>query len=129
MTKQKRTRNRVLGLISLSLIIAAASYGFAAVNTKTPSAGIMGADYGVKSSYEISKIRYTLDIEDPSSFTAVDFEIDGEGAMVIAGVSATKNGSIIWAEACEKSETNWTCTFDNSIDVLEADWLYVSSLD
>ncbi|MCK4801047.1 MAG: hypothetical protein KAS84_03585 [Anaerolineales bacterium] len=129
MTKQKRTRYRVLGLISLSLIIAAASYGFAAVNSNQTSTGIIGAEYGVKSSYIVSKIRYTLDIENPSTFTAVDFEIDQEGATVIAGVSATKKGPIIWADACEKSVTKWTCTFDKSIDVLAADWLFVSSRD
>lgn len=129
MTKQKRTRYRVLGLLSLSLIIATASYGFAAVNSNPTSTGIISAEYGVKSSYVVTKIRYTLDIENPSTFTAVDFEIDEEDAVVIAGVSATKKGSIIWADACEKSVTKWTCTFDKSIDVLAADWLHVSSLN
>ncbi len=129
MTKQKRTRYRVLGLISLSLIIAAASYGFAAVNSNPTSTGIIGAEYGVKSSYVVSKIRYTLDIDTPTTFTAVDFEIDEEDAAVIAGVSATKKGPIIWADACEKSVTKWTCTFDKSIDVLASDWLFVSSRD
>ena len=126
MTKQKRTQYRVLGLVSLSLIIAAATYGFAQANTISGVSG-MGAGYGVKSSYEVSKVSYTLDIEDPGTFTAVDFTLEQEGSSIIVGVSASKKGEIIWADDCEKIGTQWTCTFDQSIDVLAADWLHVTS--
>ena len=127
MTNQKRKRQRVLGLVSLCLLIAAATYGFAEVNT-IQSAGILGAGYGIKSSYEVSKISYTLDVENPSSFTAVDFVIEGESSEVFAGVSATETGEVIWADDCGKNSTTWTCTFAESIDVLAADWLFVSSV-
>lgn len=126
MTKQKRTQYRVLGLVSLSLIIAAATYGFAQANTISGVSG-MGAGYGVKSSYEVSKVSYTLDIEDPGTFTAVDFTLEQEGSAIIVGVSASKKGEIIWADDCEKIGTQWTCSFDQSIDVLAADWLHVTS--
>jgi hypothetical protein len=126
MTKQKRTQYRVLGLVSLSLIIAAATYGFAQANTISGVSG-MGAGYGVKSSYEVSKVSYTLDIEDPGTFTAVDFTLEQEGSAIIVGVSASKKGEIIWADDCEKIGTQWTCSFDRSIDVLAADWLHVTS--
>ena len=126
MTKQKSTKYRVLGLISLSLIIAAATYGFAQANTISGVSG-MGAGYGVKSSYEVSKVNYTLDIEDPGTFTAVDFTLEQEGSAIIVGVSASKKGEIIWADDCEKIGTQWTCSFDQSIDVLAADWLHVAS--
>ena len=126
MTKQKRTQYRVLGLVSLSLIIAAATYGFAQANTIS-GVSEMGAGYGVKSSYEVSKVSYTLDLEDPSTFIAVDFTLEGEGSAIIVGVSASKKGEIIWADDCEEVGTNWTCSFDQSIDVLAADWLHVTS--
>ena len=127
MTKQKQTRYRVLGLVSLSLIIAAGTYGFASMNTNIHSAGEFDAGYGVQSTYDVSRVMYTLNLEDPSSFTAVEFVIDGEGDPVIAGVSATKNGEITWADDCEEIGTQWTCSFDQSIDVLAADWLHVAS--
>ncbi len=128
MTKQKQTRTRILGLVSLSLIIAAGTYGFASMNTAIHSAGVMDAGYGVKSTYDVSRVIYTLNIEDPSSFTAVEFVIEGKADALVAGVSATKNGQITWADDCEKNDYKWTCTFDESIDVLAADWLYVSSI-
>ena len=128
MTKQKQTRYRVLGLVSLSLIIAAGTYGFASMNTNIHSAGVFDAGYGVQSTYDVSRVIYTLNIEDPSTFTAVEFVIEGNGDQVIAGVSATKNGEVTWADDCEKNDYKWTCTFEESIDVLAADWLHVSLL-
>jgi len=128
MAKQKQTRYRVLGLVSLSLIIAAGTYGFAAMNTSIHGAGVMDSGYGTHSAYDVSRVIYTLDLEDPSSFMAVEFVIEGEPDAVVAGVSATKNGKITWAYGCEKNDYKWTCTFNESIDVLAADWLHVSSV-
>jgi hypothetical protein len=98
MTKQKRTQYRVISLVSLSLIIAAATYGFAQANTISGVSG-MGAGYGVKSSYEVSKVSYTL----------------------------SKKGEITWTDDCEKIGAQWTCSFDQRVDVLAADWLHVTS--
>lgn len=126
MTKQKRTKLSILGLISLSLVIAAATYGFAEASA-IPSAGIMGVDYGVKSDYLVSRISYTLDVDNPSTFTAVDFDLDQSGVAIMAGVSITEKGQVVWADDCEKSGTSWTCTFGESVDVLAADWLHVIS--
>ncbi len=126
MTKQKRTQYRVLSLVSLSLLFAAATYGFAEANTISGVSG-MGAGYGIKSSYEVSKVSYTLDVEDPSTFTAVDFVLEQDGSPIFVGVSASENGEITWADDCEKISTQWTCSFDQSIDVLAADWLHVTS--
>ena len=128
MTKQKQTRYRVLGLVSLSLIIAAGTYGFASMNTTIHSAGVFDAGYGIQSAYDVSRVIYTLNLEDPSSFTAVEFVIEGEGDLVIAGVSASKNGQITWSDDCQKNDYKWTCSFDESINVLAADWLHVSSI-
>ena len=126
MTKQKRTKLSILGLISLSLVIAAATYGFAEAST-IPSAGILGVDYGVQSAYQVTRISYTLDVDNPSTFTAVDFDIDQSGVAIMAGVSITEKGQVVWADECEKAGAGWTCTFDESVDVLAADWLHVIS--
>jgi hypothetical protein len=126
MTKQKRTHYRVLSLVSLSLLIAAATYGFAEANTISGVSG-MGAGYGVKSSYEVSRVSYTLDVEDPGTFTAVDFTLEGEGSAIFVGVSASEKGEITWADDCVNIGSQWTCSFDQSIDVLGADWLHVTS--
>lgn len=124
MTKQRRTKLSILGLISLSLVIAAATYGFAEASD-IPSAGILGVDYGVKSEFQVSRISYTLDVDNPATFTAVDFDIDQSGVAVLAGVSVTEKGQVVWADDCEKAGTGWSCTFNESVDVLAADWLHV----
>ena len=126
MTKQKRTKLSILSLISLTLVIAAATYGFAEAST-IPSAGILGVNYGVQSAYQVTRISYTLDFDNPSTFTAVDFDIDQSGVAIVAGVSTTEKGQVVWADECEKTGAGWTCTFAESVDVLAADWLHVVS--
>jgi len=126
MKKQKRTKLSILGLISVSLVIAAATYGFAEAST-IPSAGILSVDYGVKSDFQVSRISYTLDVDNPSTFTAVDFDLDQSGVSIMAGVSIKEKGKVVWADECEKAGTSWTCIFDESVDVLAADWLHVVS--
>jgi phosphate/sulfate permease len=126
MTKQKRTRCQILGLISLTLIIATVSYGFATGNSDTPRVGgLFSASYGVISTAEIAKISYILDETQPTSFTAVKFTADGAEAGLQAGVSGTKDGKVVWAEECEKVGAFWKCTFGTSVDVFQADWLHV----
>ena len=126
MTKQKRTQYRVLSLVSLSLLIAAATYGFAEANTFSGVSG-MSAGYGVKSAYEVSRVSYILDVEAPDTFNAVDFVLEEEVSLIFAGVSISDKGEVTWAEDCEKADAKWTCTFDQSINVLAADWLHVTS--
>ena len=123
----RRTQVRVLGLVSLALVIAAVTYGFAEVNT-VHSAGVLGSGYGVKSTYKVSKINYELDVENPTRIVAVKFEVDQEEVFVTAGVSATEKGKIIWSDDCELISTKWTCSFDPGMDVLAADWLHVSQV-
>jgi len=128
MTKKKRTRYQVLGLISLSLVIAAVSYGFAGLGAVN-SASILGVGYGVLSEYQVSKISYTLDVNEPTSFTAVEFVADQVDGSLQVGVSATKDGAVIWADNCQVTGVFWTCTFSESVDVLKADWLHVSGVE
>ena len=126
MTEHKRTRVRLLGLVSLSLVIAAITFGFAEANT-VHSAGVLGSGYGVKSPYKVSKINYVLDLEDPNKFVAVDFELEEEVGLINAGVSTSGKGKVIWADDCELASTRWTCTFSKGVDVLAANWLHIPS--
>ena len=126
MTKQKRTQVKITAIVSLSLVIAAVTYGFAQANMAN-SAGFMGAGYGVKSPYKVSNIKYILDLEEPTSFNAVSFGIDQEIPQIQAGVSATGKGDIAWAEECEQTGNRWTCSFGEGKELLTADWLHVVS--
>jgi hypothetical protein len=107
------------------LVIAAVTYGFAEANS-VHSSGVLRTGYGVKSVFEVSKINYELDVENPTRFIAVDFEVDQENVFVTAGVSATEKGKVIWSDECELTFDKWTCTFTEGVDVLAADWLHVS---
>lgn len=124
MTKRKRTKYQILGLISLSLIIAAATYGFVQAD-EMGSTGLLEVGYGVSSDYAVTRITYTLDEANPTSFVAVSFELDQAAAAVQAGISDAKNGQVVWADSCEFSGYNWVCWFDGSIDVRLANWLFV----
>ncbi len=125
MKKQKRTRYQILGLVMMSLIIAAMSYGFAAAKTTYSNPGIFGANFGVLSPFEVTKVSYILDLEDPTTFTAVEFVITEADLVDGAGVSVSKNDQITWAQECEKIGAFWTCTFAEKISVLDADWLHI----
>jgi hypothetical protein len=124
MTKRKRTKYQIVGLISLSLIIAAVTYGFVQADA-IGTTGLLEVGYGVQSEYQVSRISYTLDPETPTNFLAVNFELDQAAAAVQAGISDTKSGQIIWADSCDYSGYNWTCSFGTSIDVRVASWLHV----
>ena len=125
MTKQKRTRIQFLGLVLTSIIIAALTYGFAAAKTNYASPGLFGGNYGVLAPYEVIKVSYVLDLEDPTTFSAVEFIITETDLVEKAGVSANRNGQITWAEGCEKSGAFWVCSFADKLSVLEADWLHI----
>jgi hypothetical protein len=126
MTKQKKTQVRITAIVSLSLVIAAATYGFAQANMSN-STGIMGAGYGVKSPYKVTNIKYILDLDDPNTFTSVSFVIDQEVTQLQSGVSATGKGAVVWAEECEQVGSRWTCSFGEEMELLAADWLHVIS--
>jgi len=124
MTKKKRTKNQIIGLISLTLVIAAATYGFAEAEA-IGTIGLMEVGYGVKSEYEVTGISYVLVENSPTDFTAVSFNLDQPAQAVTAGISDAKNGQVFWADSCEFSGYNWVCSFGDSMDVRMANWLYV----
>jgi len=127
METKKRSKLHISGLIAVTLIIAAATYGFAS-STAASVPGSSAGEYGVQSSYPISGVTYTLDEEDPEYFTGVTFRLDQAEGSVHAGVSAEKQGPITWAESCQQEQNRCTCTFQPSLHVLEADWLHVAKV-
>ena len=124
MTKQKRTKYQIIGLISLSLIIAAATYGFVRAEA-VGATGLLEVGYGARSEYEVSRITYVLDENQPTNFLAVSFELDQYAVDVQAGISENKSDQVIWADSCEFTGTNWLCSFAGSLDVRQANWLHV----
>jgi hypothetical protein len=126
MTKQRRTRIQITGLVSITLIIAAVSYGFASAQSDDPGVGgLFSAGYGIISPVEITKISYVLDEDEPTYFTDVKFYAPDLDSRPRAGVSGTRDGDVVWADACEEYGAFWKCTFQTPISVLKADWLYV----
>lgn len=123
---QKKTRTRIIAIISFALVITAVTFGFGQANL-THSAGFVGSGYGVKSPYEVSHIKYVLDLEDPSTFNSVSFVLDQDLSQVKAGISRSGNGKIIWADECDLNGPRWTCSFADTMELLAADWLHVDS--
>lgn len=113
--------------IGITLLIAAATYGFASANTLNIT-NLSGQGYGVKSVFEVSGIGYTLDVENPEYFTEVHFNLDDQDQLVHAGVSIEKQSEVTWADQCRIEKTGYSCTFEPSIHVLDADWLHVVEL-
>jgi hypothetical protein len=124
MTKQKRTKLQIMGLIIVSLLIAAGTYGFAQAEA-TGTTGLLSVGYGVQSQYEVTKINYILDEELPTDFLAVSFELAQDPMALQVGISETKSDQIIWADRCEFNGYKWVCSFADGIDVRQANWLYV----
>jgi len=124
MTKQKRTRYQLIGLICLSLIIAAGTYGFARAEASGTS-GLLEIGYGVQSAYQVTKINYLLDERNPTDFLAVSFELDQTPVSIQAGISESKGGQVIWADGCDLNGSQWTCWFAGSHDVRLANWLHI----
>ena len=126
MTKQKRTRIQITGLVSLTLIIASVSYGFASASSESQGGGgLFSAGYGVISPTEVTKISYVLDEENPTDFVAVKFYAAEISSSPRAGVAGTKDGEVIWADTCEEYGAFWKCTFGTPLSVFEGDWLFV----
>ena len=124
MTKQNRTKYQIIGLMTLSLMIAAGTVGFARAEA-VGTTGFFEVGYGVQSDYQVSRISYTLDEKNPTDFLAVSFSLDQSVSTVQAGISDSKSDQIIWADNCDFNGHNWVCSFGSSYDVRLANWLYI----
>ena len=127
MDSKPSSKNRFFRWIGITILIAAATYGFASANSHNFT-GLSGQDFGVKSIFEVSSVSYILDAENPEYFTEVHFKLDKQDQPVHAGVSVEKNSKITWAENCLFEGTGYSCSFEPRIHVLDADWLHVAEL-
>lgn len=121
----KRKRSRLVFLLVLAVILAAATYGFAAANTVNGGTDMyLGEGSGTISGYSVTNISYTLDTNNPHQITAVGFDLDATATTVEISLDDTN-----W-ETCSNSGGNaWTCTLTTAVDVSAATSLDVFASD
>lgn len=118
-------RFRTMALLILMLVLATATYGFAAANT-VPD-GQAGEGSGAISGYTVSNVVYTLDSSDPSAFASVAFDLDAAASDVYAGLDA--GGAIDWV-SCSGGPTSFSCDLSAvTVTVAGATALHVSSAE
>ena len=121
--KKLKMRSRLLILVTLALVLSAATYGFAAANT-VPD-GVAGEGHGDISGYNVS-VSYTLDNTDPTKFASVTLTLDAAATDVYAGL-ANSLGTIYWT-SCAGGPTVFTCGLGSStVNVHDAVELHVSA--
>jgi len=121
-----RNRNiRYLAIFALVLILAGATYAFAAANTVPTSKA--GDGNGVISGYIVTAVHYTLNGTNPATIDSVSFTLD---AAPVSGstikIKLVAAGST-WYN-CTNTTTSVTCTTTgasvttaNSLEVVIAD--------
>jgi hypothetical protein len=91
----------------LILILAAASYAFAAANV-VPETGA-GDGSGTISGYTVSNIHYNLNATNPANIDSVEFTLaPTPGAGAPASVQVQLNGGGTWF-SCSLAAGTWTC--------------------
>lgn len=108
---------KVLLLVVLVLALSGFTYAFAAANTVPLSYAGDGA--GAVSGYEVSDIHYVLGTSAPTTITGVEFTLDFAAESVSIRLGAV-GGSTTWANSCDISGLNVSCTFSTPINVVDA---------
>lgn len=127
MIKVIKMRYRLAALLVLGMVLAAATYGFAAANTVPDTTA--GEGSGVISGYEVVDVAYVLDSADPTNFDSVSFDLQAAASDVYAGLG-DGGGSIYWTGCTSSGGTVWTCDLSAStVSVRDATSLHVSSTD
>jgi len=94
-----RNRNiRYMAIFALVLVLAGATYAFAAANTVPPSKA--GDGSGAISGYAVSTIHYNLNATNPGTIDSVTFTLN----------SAPATGSTIKIKLVAAGTTWYTCT-------------------
>ena len=86
MSKIFSNRRRALVFVILLLILATASYGFAASIDMTGIDVNAGEGSTVISGYTVTSLDFTLDPSDPTVFSDLDFNLDGGADTVYVGL-------------------------------------------
>ena len=128
MSKLFSNRYRVLLLLVLTLVLATATYGFAAQNTV--DASYAGEGDGLIGGFAITAVSFTLDPSDPTQFSGLDFTINpAPGASGEVRVGLFNGSTVTWlaAGACTASGTSVSCTGSFPVSVEAAVGLYVAA--
>lgn len=132
MISLRRKNFRLFFLMVLALILAVATYGFAAANTGI-SDHAFGEGSGTVSGHAVSAINWNIDDTDPSMLTNLTFTLTPaldptDGAV---WVQVDVNDSTGPLHACTFSGTTVTCTSANLDDptIQEIDILRVVTKD
>jgi hypothetical protein len=123
-------RPRTLFLITLVLLLAAVTYGFAAANTM-PTVSNAGDGSVTVSGYTVSNIHYNLVAGNPRNVASVTFDLaPDDGGGTPASVQARLGSSAGWS-ACTETATpgTWNCVASGTISVLSVDELTVVAAD
>lgn len=118
----RRFNIRLLVVLAIIAIMAAAAYGFAASNTVPTSRA--GDGSGTISGYKVSNIQYVVDSADPSNIASVNFSLNHPARVVEVQLLSTGDS---WhtcaAYAGDTTGQNWTC--NDTVSVAAADQLRV----
>jgi hypothetical protein len=120
MSKIMTYRYRILALLVLALILAAATYGFAAGNTV--ASGVAGEGTGDISGYAVTNVHYTLNSSDPTRFTNVRIDLGAAAATgnVYVGVSLDGGVPASWVTCTQVgATTEWDCPLSGDVDTAE----------
>lgn len=100
-------RPRTLILFALAMVLAAASYGFAAANTVPGSTA--GDGSGTVSGYTITNIHYTLNTTNPANIDSVTFNTS-------PAISTTAPAGTIKVQIGQGAANTWhNCTVTTSV--------------
>ena len=124
-----KNRYRILALVIMTIILGAATFGFAGANSVP--AGEAGEGSGVISGYTVTNVVYTQDSGDPTAFTTVTFTLNAAASDVYAGLEDV--GGIDWdtcATTNAPTNTNFSCDLSsNTVTVAGSIALHVSSVE
>ncbi|MGA2505713.1 MAG: hypothetical protein ABSG01_16645 [Anaerolineales bacterium] len=96
-------------IVLVAFAFASVATAYAASNTVPPSSAGQGS--GTISGYTVTNVAYTLDSNNPSSITTVEFDLNAGASTVKA--SLISGGSTV---ACvHGSGFHWTCTVNTLV--------------
>lgn len=116
--------SRTFVIVALALVLAVASYAFAAANTVDASGA--GDGQAAISGYDITNIHYVL-AADPSTIDAVEMDIAsitaGVGAPNVVKIQLVASGD--WYNCSVKAANTYTCSVGGAVTVENATILRV----
>jgi len=122
-------RPRSLFLITLVLLLAAVTYGFAAANTM-PAVSNAGDGSVTVSGYHVSNIHYTLNGGNPRNVSSVSFDLaPDDGGGTPTAVQAQIGSSAGWSTCSVTTAPTWNCPASGTVTVLSVDELTVVAAD